>query len=595
MTENTTTDEHVYKYKNDQSIDDMNNSSILLNQYQSFILDDYSFIIGTTDNESIYMECKINEKFYKKIISKKNLYVINEKFQAYKDINEIYKIIFVSITNNQIDITNLKNNKIKFTLSVTMDDNKPSIFEIILREEKNKNDAVIYKIEQRNREGALAKDNNDQISELHKDHSDSIFMEDFKKDILANYKKDHNIDDLKKKKKEKKNNNMIEEEEEEEDDYNYNYGKEFRQNINKQNNTNNLIEIINNLKSDLLYLKNVVNKNEQNNNEEKIKELEKNNNNLVEEITKIKNDLKILFEESQKAKEEINFLKKSNININNINTQLEILNNTEEQNNTIKELMGMSNSNNRLIKTVTIDDTKYNSKNNSSKKKILKKEKKIKSKSQRKSVIFSNNNNDDSELGSLNIFIFKQKYCIRENEAELDLTNKMIGDRGLELLSRIQFHKLKSLSLDNNGIYVINSLSNLVLNDLQVLNLDNNNISDISILEVVKFPSLQVLWLNNNNISDISVLEKVKFSQLQHLYLNNNNISDISVFKKVYFNKLERLYLLNNKIEDISCFAEVELNKLQLIYLNKNRIDFNLSRNKELIQNLKKKLKYLYY
>jgi len=32
-----------------------------------------------------------------------------------------------------------------------------------------------------------------------------------------------------------------------------------------------------------------------------------------------------------------------------------------------------------------------------------------------------------------------------------------------------------------------------------------------------------------------------------------------------------------------------------LIYLNKNRIDFNLSRNKELIKNLKKKLKYLYY
>ena len=594
MTENTTTDEHVYKYKNDQSIDDLNNSTVLLNQYQSFILDDYSFIIGTTDNESIYIECKINDKFYKKIISKKNLYVINEKFKAYQDINEIYKIIFVSITNNQINITNLKNNKIKFTLSITMNDNKPSIFEIILKEEKNKNDAVIYKIEQKNNGGDMAKDNNDQISELHKDHSDSIFMEDFKKDILANYKKDHNIDDLKKKKKEKKNDKMNEEEEEEEDEENDNNGNDVGQNINKQNDTNNLIEIINNLKSDLLYLKNVVNKNEHNNNDEKIKELEKKNNNLVEEITKIKNDLKILFEENQKAKDEINSLKKSNININNINTQLEILNNSEEQNNTIKELMGMSNSNNRLIKTVTIDDTKYNLKNNSSKKKILKKKKKLKSKSQRKSVIFSNNNNDD-EVGSLNIFIFKQKYGIRESETELDLTNKMIGDRGLELLSRIQFHKLKSLSLDNNGIYVINSLSHLVLNDLQVLNLDNNNISDISILEVVKFPSLQVLWLNNNNISDISVLERVKFNQLQHLYLNNNNISDISVFKKVYFNKLERLYLLNNKIEDISCLAEVELNKLQLIYLNKNRIDFNLSRNKELIKNLKKKLKYLYY
>ena len=70
MTDNTTTDEYVYKYKNDQSTDDINDSTVLLNQYQSFILDDYSFILGTTDNESIYIECKQNEKYYKKIIKK---------------------------------------------------------------------------------------------------------------------------------------------------------------------------------------------------------------------------------------------------------------------------------------------------------------------------------------------------------------------------------------------------------------------------------------------------------------------------------------------------------------------------------------------
>ena len=38
------------------------------------------------------------------------------------------------------------------------------------------------------------------------------------------------------------------------------------------------------------------------------------------------------------------------------------------------------------------------------------------------------------------MFIFKQKYGIKESESELDLTNKKMGDRGLEALSHIHFH-----------------------------------------------------------------------------------------------------------------------------------------------------------
>ena len=301
MTENTTTDEYVYKYKNEQSIDDNNNSAIILNQYQSFLLDDYSFIIGTTDNESIYMECKQNEKYYKTIISKKNCYVINEKFQTCKSINEIYKLILTSVTKNQINISYIKNNKIRFTISITADDTKPSYFEIILKEEKNKNDAIIYKLEKKN-EAALLKENNEHNSDLQRENSDSIFMEAFKKDILANYKQNRSVgykpnDAKQEKNDEKKDNNnnenildMAEEEEEEEDEDNDDDDDDIKENnnnndnnnINKENETNNVLDIINNLKNELLYLKNVINKNGQNNNEEKIKELEIKNNNLVE-------------------------------------------------------------------------------------------------------------------------------------------------------------------------------------------------------------------------------------------------------------------------------------------------------------------------
>ena len=610
MTENTATDEYIYKYKKDESTDDIYNNTILLNQYQSFIIDECPFILGTTDNESIYIEYKQNEKYYKKLISKKKLYEINNKFQAYKNINEIYKLFLLSINNNKITLNNLKKNKTKINISLVMEDNDIFNFSIILKEEKNKNNAFIYKLDKNNKEAALDKDNNKQYLQ---DSNEGIFMVDFKKKTLNNYKRNYirefNIDDLENKNNENSNEktndnyyennnvNMNEEEEEEEDEDNhedYDDDNEQGKNIKKENRTNQLIEVIKNLKNDLLYLKNIVNKNEENNNEEKIKELEIKNNNLIEEITKIKNDLKILFEENKKAKEEINTLKKNNINnnINNIKPQFDIINNSdEEDNSTIKEIIRMTTSNNKLTKTITYDDRKYNLKNNSKK---IKKIRKAKSKSQRKSIIFDNRKNNN-EIGTLNLFIFKQKYNIKESESELDLTNKKIGDRGLEALSRIQFHKLKSLSLDNNGIFVITPMIHLTLKELEILNLDNNNISDISIFENVNFPSLQILWLNNNNISDISVFEKVKFNQLQHLWLNNNNITDISVFKNTDLNKLERIYLKSNKIEDISCLEEMEINKLQLIYLNKNRIDSNLSRNKEIIKNLKKKIKYFSY
>ena len=57
-----------------------------------------------------------------------------------RDINEIYKLIMQSLNGDEINITNLKNNKIKFSLLIKTNASPPSPFEIILKEEKNKND-----------------------------------------------------------------------------------------------------------------------------------------------------------------------------------------------------------------------------------------------------------------------------------------------------------------------------------------------------------------------------------------------------------------------------------------------------------------------
>ena len=60
MTENTTTDEYVYQYKsnNEETKDEINNNTINFNQHQTFIINEYSLIIGTNDNSSLYIECK---------------------------------------------------------------------------------------------------------------------------------------------------------------------------------------------------------------------------------------------------------------------------------------------------------------------------------------------------------------------------------------------------------------------------------------------------------------------------------------------------------------------------------------------------------
>ena len=607
MTDNTTTDEHVHKPQNNSelSVDDLNISAIVLKEYQPFIKGEYYFIIGINYKESLYFECKLEDKFYKLIILKKNICLINDKFQSCKNIEEIYNLILDSINKNQINITNLKNNKIKFILTITIDDT-PSPFELILKEEKNKNIVLLNDVNDNDQNDMketekkakkndfiLIKDN-DINSEPKNEKNVSILNDEELQEINNEVpiKDNHNIEfniledamnnGPNKNIKNKKNLNKLENEIEEGED-----NDDKSDTTNKEKEINIIYKTINELKGDIKYLKSLIDNDEQNKNDEKIKELEKKNDDIILELTKIKEELKNVLEENKKNKEEIDFLK-SNFLTARLSSNIEI-NNTDNRN-SIKDLIDIPHSNKQLLRIMNYDD--INDFPKSSSRKIIKKRKKVKSKSQRK--ILRNYSNFEDE-NNVNVFVFKQKYRITENEYDLDLTNRKIGDKGLEALSQINFRELKTLSLDTNGIFTIKPLINMSLNYLKVLNLDNNNISDINFLEFVKLPSLEILWLNNNNISDISVLEKVKFNQLQHLYLNNNNIIDISIFQKVFLNRLERLYLKNNRIEDISCLVNVDMHKLQLIYLNKNKIDFNLNINKDIIKKLKKKIKYFYY
>ena len=705
MSENLEKEENILRYNNSKELSNhdfqINNNSFILKKCQTFLINNYVFIVGIINKDNLYFECRIKDKNYKKILSKEKIFLLNDIFHSYKNLKDIYELIILSMNSNKIGIELIKNNKLKLIVSIKNENNTPSPFEIILKadekielnEEENETPNKSKKKINPYEEYTIFKDSendndinsnnsnnqNEEDEENSNDNNQIIFSEDESQDIINNNvmsddehknnngnssknirNNDFNIikDDFINNDEPNNENNNVEEQivenEEEEEEYdedneendnedntNDNNEKcinennnennqtednndnndsndininskdnniikktEFRENQNIDNNQikfNKIFNFINELRLDITNLKSSKEEYEQIKkvNNEEIKELQVRNKRLVEEINYIKNKLEILFEENTQNKEEIIYLKSfienktPNREINNLKEIRDMGFNSEEDN-TLKNIIQMNERTIINSKGTFHEDTILRKKKRSKKRN---KSKSTKSKNGKKSLIFDLYSEVDSFSNKtcIGVFLFKQNFNIKENEIELDLTNKKIGDKGLENLCQIDFNELKFLSLDTNGIFNISPLKNLYLNNLEVLNLDNNIISDINILEYVKFPSLQILWLNNNNISDISVFQRTKFNQLIHLYLNNNFISDISVFRNSFLNKLERLYLKNNRIEDISCILDFEFDKLNLVYLNRNKINFCLNENKNIIKNLKKRIKYFSY
>ena len=95
---------------------------------------------------------------------------------------------------------------------------------------------------------------------------------------------------------------------------------------------------------------------------------------------------------------------------------------------------------------------------------------------------------------------------------------------------------------------------NIIDIDIKELDLKDKNIGtkELEILKNVNFKELQKLDLSYNEISDIKVLEKVNFKELKELYLEYNNISDIKVLEKVKFDNLEILDLCWHQISNIN-------------------------------------------
>ena len=186
---------------------------------------------------------------------------------------------------------------------------------------------------------------------------------------------------------------------------------------------------------------------------------------------------------------------------------------------------------------------------------------------------------------------FNEKFNLNIEDVdiiELDLSNHLIGNEGLEYLAKIKFNKLRILDLSDNQIIEISLLEKLNLEKLIISNLSFNQISDINVLEKVNFKELRELHLVNNIISDINVLKRVKFEKLeilnfgnQYKLLNNmNNLNDPTIIEVYSFTKGtgdcglkahsiseadRELNKSGNEISDINVLEKVDFQHLKVL------------------------------
>ena len=119
-------------------------------------------------------------------------------------------------------------------------------------------------------------------------------------------------------------------------------------------------------------------------------------------------------------------------------------------------------------------------------------------------------------------------YIEDTEQVKLILNEKKINDKGFDILSKIEFTKLKEIYLSKNKI---SNLKLLIQYQLEKLDLSDNLISDINIFENDIFSELKELYLNKNKISEIKQLENAKFDKLIILDLSGNMFSDFNNLK----------------------------------------------------------------
>ena len=185
----------------------------------------------------------------------------------------------------------------------------------------------------------------------------------------------------------------------------------------------------------------------------------------------------------------------------------------------------------------------------------------------------------EDEKEEIDVLINKYKIQLSGDEEILILKNRKLGDKGLELLSKIQFKNLKEINLSQNEIKNIEPLKNMNLSNLQKIDLSFNEIESIQIFKELKAPYLKDICLQNNKIGDFSPINDNEcFKDLQRLRIEANQKKKVlDSFKNQLIKKFKRINLYS---EVISWDKFVEKYKVK-IKDKKNRIDSKDNKDKK--------------
>ena len=141
----------------------------------------------------------------------------------------------------------------------------------------------------------------------------------------------------------------------------------------------------------------------------------------------------------------------------------------------------------------------------------------------------------------------KKRIFLDGKEDKLNLRKREIDDETLNLISKIQFQKLKEINLSDNQITNIEPLYYMNLNNVEKIDLSFNKIENIEIFKELKLPKLKEICLQNNQINNFNPIIdsgiSLEFERLRIEKENNDIIKDFGAFKEKLFKKYKNLDL----------------------------------------------------
>ena len=178
------------------------------------------------------------------------------------------------------------------------------------------------------------------------------------------------------------------------------------------------------------------------------------------------------------------------------------------------------------------------------------------------------------------LLIINKKFNLKltGNENKINLNNKNLTIKDLEVFQGLKMPYVEELSLQNNYINNINVLEYFDIPNVKWINLSYNKIKDISSLKNIslRMPKVEKINLKSNNIENIDVLINDMFPHIMEINIQNNEginfetknakniinkLKDILLYQLTEDEKQkDLLYLFNQRYENNYAFDETEIN-----------------------------------